>query len=76
MFSANATRAEIRKLVNSYAPRCQWTYENLPARSTDVIMRHWGPPVPKMSNLRLIRSPPAGLQLMPQKRPGPTCKYQ
>jgi len=28
-------------------------YGNLPARSTDVIMWHWGPSVSKMSNLRL-----------------------
>jgi len=51
-FGANGARVEIRKLIKSIAPRCQWTYGNLPARSTDVIKWHWGW---KMSKLRLLK---------------------
>ena len=36
-FSANGTKVETRKLVKNFAARCQWTYGNLPARSTDTI---------------------------------------
>jgi len=34
-FSANGTRAEIGILVKTFAPRCKWTYWNLPAHSSD-----------------------------------------
>ena len=37
-FSASGTKLEIRKLITSFSTRCQWTYGNLPTRSTDVIM--------------------------------------
>jgi len=29
-FSANGKKVEIRRLVKRFAPRCQWTYGNLP----------------------------------------------
>jgi len=37
-FSANGTtRVEMRKLVISFVPRCEWTYGKLPPCSTDMI---------------------------------------
>jgi len=50
--SGNGAKEEIRKLVKTCAPTCQWTYWNLPARRTDVIRWRWRPPASKMSNLR------------------------
>jgi len=42
-FSANGTMVAIRKLVKSLAPRCQLTYENIPALNTDVMKWLSGP---------------------------------
>jgi len=46
---------EIRKLVEGFAPSCQWTYGNLPVRGTDMIKWHWGSPASEISNLWLSK---------------------
>jgi len=52
---ANGKRVEIRKRVNLFAPRRQWTYGNLPARGTDVIKWLWQPLESKISNLKFSK---------------------
>jgi len=54
-YGAKERRVEIRKLVKRFAPRCQWTYGNPPARSTDVTKWHWGTTESKISILRLSK---------------------
>jgi len=43
-------RKEKIKLVKCFAPRCQWTYGNLLAFCTGMIMWHWRSPALKCQN--------------------------
>jgi len=42
-----------QKLVKCFAPICEWTYENPPARGLEMRKWHWGPLPPKMSKLSI-----------------------